>query len=375
LHLYSNHKWTGPADHALNLVSWLRTHRDLQIYYACGRRRKGLKNHLQDKAEERHIPHIEDFFLNKHLNHRIIPDIFLLKRFAPRKAIDVIHSHQDNDALTSVLAGFGDVLVRTCYEGEPSPLSLRRRFILHNTARILTASVRVHAYLSRAFPEKRIEHVDIPVDVEGFRPAPKSEKLRLEFGLTPDEPVAGIVARVQKHKNFALLLNTLEEVVREIPRFKLLIVGRGSKIDTLAREPVIKKGLQKNVIFTGYRGDDYLDVLNLFDYKIFLHPGSDGSCRAVREALACGKPVVALKSGILPELIKDRETGILVDEQPNDLARAIITMFRENEFRLRCSHAARKYAEDILSPERYVKKVLSCYETIVANNGTNAATD
>ncbi len=163
--------------------------------------------------------------------------------------------------------------------------------------------------------------------------------------------------------------------MREIPRFKLLIVGRGSEIDTLAREPVIKKGLQKNVIFTGYRGDDYLDVLNLFDYKIFLHPGSDGSCRAVREALACGKPVVALKSGILPELIKDRETGILVDEQPNDLARAIITMFRENEFRLRCSHAARKYAEDILSPERYVKKVLSCYETIVANNGTNAATD
>jgi hypothetical protein len=64
----------------------------------------------------------------------------------------------------------------------PPPLSLRRRFILHNTARILTASFRVHAYLSRIFPEKRIEHVDIPVDGEEFRPAPKSEKLRLEFG-------------------------------------------------------------------------------------------------------------------------------------------------------------------------------------------------
>ncbi len=365
LHLYSNSKWTGPADHALNLVSWLRVHRDLQIYYACGRCQKGLKNHLQDKAEERHIPHIDNFFLNKHLNHRIIPDIFSLKKIAAREGIDLIHSHQDNDALTAVLAGFGKILVRTCYEGEPLPLSLRHRFILHNTARILTSSFRVQAYLSRIFPEKWIEHVDIPVDVEGFCPVPKSEKLLIEFGLTPDEPIAGIVARVQKHKNFPLLLNALEKVVREIPQFKFLIVGRGSKLDTLAREPVIKKGLQKNVIFTGYRSDDYRDVLNLFDFKIFLYPGSDGACRAVREALACGKPVVALKSGILPELIKDGETGMLVDEQPNDLAQAIITMFRENEYRLRCSHAARKYAEETLSPERYVKKVLNCYKSIL----------
>ena len=47
-------------------------------------------------------------------------------------------------------------------------------------------------------------------------------------------------------------------------------------IDTVAREPVQHRGLGKNIIFTGYRGDDYRDVLNLFDYKIFLVPGSDG---------------------------------------------------------------------------------------------------
>ena len=375
LHLYSNWKWTGPADHALNLVSWLRTNQDLQTFFACGRGRKGLINRLRNKADERHIPHIDDFFLNKHLNYRIVPDIFLLKRFAAREGIDLIHSHQDNDALTAVLAGFGNTLVSTCYDGEPVPVYLRRRFILRNTARIMTTSFRVQAFLSRIFPEKWIEHVDIPVDLKEFRPAPKNEKLCLEFGITTDKPVAGIVARVQKHKNFSLLLHALEEVVREIPQFKFLIVGRGSQIDALARRPVIQKGLQKNVIFTGYRGNDYRDVLNLLDYKVFLHAGSDGSCRAVREALACGKPVVALKRGILPELIRDGETGTLVDEQPHDLARGIITMFRDKERRLRCSSAARKYAEDVLSPERYVKKVLACYESIVAGNGANVAGD
>ena len=373
LHLYSNHKWTGPADHALNLVSWLRADQDCQAYFACGHR-KGLTNHLQNKANERHVPHFDDLLLNKHLNWRIIPDTFALKSIVARQSIDLIHSHQDNDALTAVLAGFGKILMRTFYEGEPSPLYVRRRFILRNTALIMTASSRVQADLSKVFPKKRVEQVDIPVDVKKFCPTPKSKSLLLEFGITTDELVAGIVARVQKHRNFSLLLNAIEEVVREIPQFKFMIVGRGTNIDPIARQPVIQKGLQNNVIFTGYRGDDYHEVLNLFDFKIFLHPGSDGACRAVREALACGKPVVATRKGILPELIKDGQTGMLVDDQPHELAWAIITMYRENEYRLQCSRAARKYAEDILKPERYVKKVLDCYKSVKveASNKKNA---
>ena len=163
---------------------------------------------------------------------------------------------------------------------------------------------------------------------------------------------------------FHLLLDAIEQVVKEIPDFKFLIVGRGTHIDTVARQPVSRRGLDNNVIFTGYRQDDYRDVLNLFDYKIFLVPGSDGSCRAVREALACGKPVIAARKGILPELIRDGETGILIEEKPADLARAMITMINDRDFRLRCSRAARQYAETVLSPERYIRKVVACYESL-----------
>ena len=125
--------------------------------------------------------------------------------------------------------------------------------------------------------------------------------------------------------------------------------------------------MQKNVIFTGYRKDDYREVLNLFDCKVFLIPGSDGSCRAVREALACGKPVIAARRGILAELIKDGETGLLVDERASDLARAVITLLKDNELRQKCSRAARQYAETVLDPQRYVTKVVSCYARL-ANN-------
>ena len=363
LHLYSNHKWTGPADHALNLAAWLKTREDVQAFFASGRR-PGVDNALYEKARQRKLAIINGLFLKKHLSWKIIQDVVALKKITARQQINLIHCHQDNDALTAVLAGFGNRMIRTCYDGEPSSLNFRQRFCWNRTGKILTASLAVKAYLSEIFPEKDIQQVDIPVDHELFGPLEKNPKLLAEFGLATDTPVGGIVARVQKHRNFALLLDAIEQVVNEIPDFKFLIVGRGTHIDTVARKPVKDRGLDRNVIFTGYRKEDYHEVLNLLDYKIFLVPGSDGSCRAVREALACAKPVIAARRGILSELIRDGETGILIEEKPADLARAMLTMIKDRDFRLSCSRAARQYAETVLSPERYVRKVTAVYESL-----------
>ena len=363
LHLYSNYKWTGPADHALNLASWLEAFAEMNIYFACARRR-GLQSPLYRKVVARNLAYIDGMCLNKHLGWETIPDILSLKKIVAHNRIDLIHSHQDNDALTAVLGGFGDRLIRTYYDGEPAPLTFRQRFTFRRTARIMTASLAVQAHLSQILPDKPIAHVDIPVDGSHFCPRPKNEKLLTEFGVGTHEPVAGIVARVQKHRKFDLLLNAVEQVVREIPRFKFLIVGRGTHIDSIARRPVKQRGLENNVIFTGYRRDDYSDVINLFDFKVFLTPGSDGSCRAVREALACGKPVIATRNGILPELIEDGKTGILVENRTADLVRGMLTMAREAELRQQCSHAARQYALNVLNPERYVKKMVACYDSL-----------
>ena len=365
LHLYSNFKWTGPADHALQLAAWLKTREDVEALFACGRQR-GVQNTFYQKACQHELNFVDGLFLKKHIGWQMIPDIYSLRKIVNREQIKLIHSHQDNDSLTAVLAGLGDRLIRTCYDGEPAALNFRQRFSGHRTGKILTASLAVKSYLSKIFPEKDIQQVDIPVDQELFRPLGKNPKLMAEFDLNPDTPVGGIVARVQKHRNFGLLLDAIEQVVNEIPDFKFLIVGRGTHIDTVARKPVEERGLESNVIFTGYRKEDYHEVLNLFDYKIFLVPGSDGSCRAVREALACAKPVIAVRRGILPELIRDGETGILIEENPADLARAMVAMTRDGDFRLNCSRAARQYAETVLDPERYVKKVVACYESLVA---------
>ena len=365
LHLYSNHKWTGPADHALNLVSWLQSRTEIKAYFACGRR-KGVGNPLYEKSNRRRLEFVDGLYLKKHLSWELLPDVYALRKIIGGRQINLVHCHQNNDALTAALAGFGNRMLRTCYDGEPAPLDIRQRYSYRQAAIIMTASVRLQKHLAVNFPDKDIQQVDIPVDLALFNPLKKSAPLLAEFGLKAENPVGGIVARVQKHRNFSQLLDAIEQVVREIPDFRFLIVGRGTHLDTVAREPVKRRGLNKNIIFTGYRGDDYRDVLNLFDYKIFLVPGSDGSCRAVREALACGKPVIASRKGILPELIRDGQTGLLVNDAPEDLARAIITMSRDNDFRKRCAQAAREYAVNVLNPERYINTVTAAYDSLLS---------
>ena len=293
--------------------------------------------------------------------------MYALKKIIARKHINAIHCHQNNDAFSTVLAGFGNRMVVTCYNGQPPVVNFRQRLFFRHAAIILAASQRVVNHLQQRYPHKDIQQVDIPVDLEKFRPRPKSHKLQNEFKISSGDPVAGMVARVQKHKNFGLLIDALEQVVKEMPQFKFLIVGRGTHMDTIARQPIHKRGLQNQVIFTGYREEDYRDVLNLFDFKVFLYPGSDGTCRAVREALACGKPIIATKRGILPELIKNGETGMLVDQNPHALAKAMMTLSRETHYRLKFSRGARTYAQSVLNPEIYMAKVIAAYESITAN--------
>jgi glycosyltransferase involved in cell wall biosynthesis len=234
---------------------------------------------------------------------------------------------------------------------------------------VLTASRRVRDDLAGLYPDKSICHIQIPVDLSRFAPRPKQSRLLAAFRISADQPVAGIVARVQRHRRFDLLLQSLREVATEIPDMKFLIIGRGTHIDEIARKPAMRMGLEDHVVFTGYRTEDFADVLNLLDFKVFLVPGSDGACRAVREALACGKPVVATRRGILPEIISDGENGLLIDEAPESLAGAMIGLWKDRPRLERLAEKARAHAEKKFSPVEYTSAVAACYQRLLQEAG------
>ena len=172
---------------------------------------------------------------------------------------------------------------------------------------------------------ERVAVVEGCVDVGRYQRRSPSAALTRELGLRKGECVIGVVARLQPHRRFDLLLEAFARARLLAPGLRLLVVGRGTRAAQVLDEPVRRLGLGEAVIRAGYRGEDYRDVLSLLHALVFLVPGSDGSCRAVLEAMSMQIPVISSRRGILPETVRDGCTGLLIDEAPSRSPRPCAT--------------------------------------------------
>jgi glycosyltransferase involved in cell wall biosynthesis len=97
------------------------------------------------------------------------------------------------------------------------------------------------------------------------------------------------------------------------------------------RRQVTSLGLERHVIFTGYR-EDALRVLSQLDVLVLPALFGEGLPIVILEAMALAKPVVATRVEGISEVVRDAETGVLV--APGDasaLSQAILTMIRNRE--------------------------------------------
>jgi glycosyltransferase involved in cell wall biosynthesis len=120
-------------------------------------------------------------------------------------------------------------------------------------------------------------------------------------------------------------------------------------------------GLGDRVIFAGYRKEDYAEVLGSMDVFTFLVPGSDGTCRALLEAAACGIPAVTTRRGALPEIVDDGVSGILCEEDPEALASGWRALLDDPERRRTMGENARQRAETVFTPARFAEEVAALY--------------
>ncbi len=374
VHLLSNYKLTGPSEAVINLVKAQKEHA-ADVILASSQYTKGAgTNIVADTARERGIEPFLGLYLTKHRKPFYnAKDIYALARYLSGEGVDVIHCHMNNDHCIAhaarALSSGRPSLVRTLYMGDPPPRTLYNRILLNgpNTHLIVPSQTMKKALAIRyGFDEHSVHVVDPAIDTDRFDPDACGPDKREEFGLSPDDFVLGIVARVQWHRRFAELLEGVRIARQEVPHLRLLIVGRGTNVEKIAVEPARNMNLDTAVYFTGYQtGDNYVRTLKSFDAKIFLVPGTDGTCRAVVEALCMGKPVIAARRGILPDLIENGATGLVIDDSPENIAQAIKTMAADRQRCLKMGACARQRARQRFGLSAQAKRVLSIYDQCV----------
>lgn len=373
LHLFSDWKWTGPAEPVLNLALALRA-RGHEVWLACRAAPREASTSLPGKARARGLEPVTDFFLRARLHpFEIGADVRDLPEWIDAHGIDLVHTHLSHDHFLARWAApkarRRPLLVRTNHKGVPLDPTRGNAWLLSRTDGYFTFTRRGLAQDLEAFRLRSTRAWLAPtaVDLDRFDPAKARPGARAALGLSAQDIVVGIVARVQRHRKFRELLEGFALARAADPRLKLVIVGRGTHREAVAERPARELGLDRAVVFTGYReADDYVDTVGAFDIKVFLVPGSDGTCRAVREAMALGKPIIAARTGMLPELVEDGKTGLIVEPVPGDLAMAMRRLAVDAVLRARLGAGGREKALAEFKPERQAEVVEQAYRALTA---------
>jgi glycosyltransferase involved in cell wall biosynthesis len=350
LHLYSDWKWTGPSEPILNLCLGLR---DLghDVFFSCQPPREERPDALWPRAEQRGVKPAELISLDESRPDAFWRDARRIAKFAADNDIQIVHVHRTHDHALTGLARLKKhlpfLIVRTNHKAVPLAPHIANRMLFNRfTDGYICLSKRSAEADALAFelaPES-VALIEAAIDIEKFDPARVKTNPREELGLRKTDVVAAIVARMQRHRRFDVLLQAVKIAAAKVPNLRLLIVGRGTHAEEVAKRPAVAMGLEKHVVFAGYRRGDYVDLLGSIDFLVFLVPGSDGSCRAVREAMAMGKPVVAANRGMLPEIVEHEKCGLVVDDTPENLGDALVRMARNSKEREKLGASARKNA-------------------------------
>jgi glycosyltransferase involved in cell wall biosynthesis len=371
LHLFSNWKWTGPAEHAVGLAV-CQQRAGHQVVFACAAPPEGAEQSLAASARTAGVSPVTDFRLLKHFRlWANLGDSVRLRRLLKQGAFDIVHAHLPNDhflagaALRTCCAK--TALIRTCYDGDGIRGGVRTRLLFSAmTDGLITVSdgTREQILGGRYLSAGKIWKADVPVDLGRFDPQ-RVNNSRKDFHLSPEMIVGGIVARVQKHRRFEVLLEALKLVIRDFPNFRFMIIGRGTHIQEIAVKPSQRMGIRTNLIFTGYRADNFPETLACLNFKLFLMPGSDGACRAVRESMAMGIPVIAANRGMLPEIITNEHDGLIVDDTPDNLSRAMLYLIEHPDRRREFGQNAYLKARTHFNPDHQAGLVEDIYRQVL----------
>jgi len=380
LHLYSDWKWTGPAEPTLQACLSLQE-RGHDVLIAFRKPQQEYNESVELKVQEMGLKGATQFALDRYVHPvATLSDLIKLPRFIKREKFDLVHAHLSHDhaigaLCVKMLGRDRPLLVRSLYRREVRQANLLSRVQFRwLTDGFLTFTDGFREEYVRRFglaPEC-VDVLPMPIDLDRFSPAAQVRDMREEFGILPAAPVIGIVGRFQRYRRMEVFLEAARRLVAEEPRVRFLIIGRSSKMKETVVRPVEELGLGEHVVLTGYRIKDYVDTLACQDVFTLLMPGFDGTARAVREALALGKPCVVANFGMLPDIVKHGETGLLVDNgDPGDLAQAWLTLIRKPEQRLAMGQAARRDAEERFRIDAVGPRLEAFYERLLAKRAVS----
>jgi glycosyltransferase involved in cell wall biosynthesis len=367
LHLFSDWKWTGPAEPVVSLCENLAAE-GIDVSLAFRKAPEDFAERTVGKeARKQGVRPYEVLRLNRYFSLRDwIFDVRAIGRCAAAQKIDIVHAHLTHDhvlAALGLVGKKGTLLVRTDHKRDGLDAGYGMKMLLAATDGLLSygRTIQQHDMLTFGFPEERTAVLSPGVRV----PPVPAHDLRKELGIAADEKVIGVIGRLKPDRGYDVVLRAFKMLKERMGSVRLVIVGRSSQIEESIAKPLRALGLQDDVLLAGYRLDDYFPMIATFDLFVMMRAGSDGTARALREVMAMGKPAIVSDRGMLPELVHDGTTGYVIADD-RQLAERMEQVLTNDALRSGLGEAARKAAVEEWDYRSQARKLVAFYERLLA---------
>lgn len=301
----------------------------------------------------------------QHSKLRFIRDFWtLLRKYRP----GVVHTNFSNNLYYAFpLAKIAGVKYRISSQHcLPSSETIKLR-MAYQLSSILSTKIVAVSYVSARAQREAVWFLKSKIStlylgVEEFRYDKSS--VRADLGIKPETIAIMNIAYHNPVKGVDVLLEAMNIIVNKyhVNDIVLYQIGGGQTgTDTAALHSLAQKlGIDKYIVWMGIR-NDVPRLLSAGD--IYVQPSrSEGIGLSIMEASIAGLPTVASNVGGIPEAAIDGKNGIIVPpENPQCLADAIMTLYKDNAMRMAYGECGRKIALERFCLQNNVAKLISDY--------------
>lgn len=363
LHLASTKRWTGLAEPMINMAFYQKG-MGHDVWVGCSPGRS-----LERLTRLRGLSFLSGFHLNSRLNpFEIVPDIRTLRNWIEKLQPDVIHTHLHHDHWLAYLSIrpmlHKPLLIRSLHRFKsPYTDPFHKWFFTHATDGFIVPTHAMGRLFTSSYPQLKDKVFTVygGVNQERFHPGVKGRNIRLKYGIPLDAPVAGIVSRLRKDRGMEWLLAALPRVLAKAPCSRFMFVGKGEMMWEIESR-IMDASYDGRVIMAGYHSLDLPEIYAAMDVSVFPALGSEGSCRAILEAMNVGKPVIGVDLSPVAEIIEEGKTGFLAPGNDKNLLAQRLSQVLSDIPRTRImGDRARKRMEEKYTLWRNILKLVSIY--------------
>jgi len=239
------------------------------------------------------------------------------------------------------------------------------RKIVRFSCRVMVNSLATEAFFA---DKKNVRLIYNGVQLQG-EDRYETQVLGRQWGLDDQDIIFGMVGKICEEKGQREVITALGMLGKDQP-LKLLIVGEVKSKAYFSELAKICKAyeIRERVVFTGYRRD-VLHVLHLMNCLI-VASSAESFGRTVIEAMSVKIPVIAVKSGGIPEVIFHGTNGFLLSSrEPEVIQEGMVSFLKDQDAHTRAAEEGYRTVQEKFLLSAQVKKIEQVLEECLGEHG------